>query len=501
MDKNNLREDISFALGRMTIAWIGEVFFVSFSFITVVVISRLMGAKVLGLFSLSVVIVRLSSILARFGYPVSILRFVSFYLGKKENHRIKGLLLFSTLLMITVGLIFNVILFFLSNYIALNIFHKSSLVIGLKILSFIIPITSLELIWLRGLQGIFKIKIQVLLEKILYPLIRLLFIIAFYGIGLRLEGVLFAHLIAHLVVAVNAFYFLHKSFPFMEKIETKSLEVKRWTLFGLPLFSNELLNQTWRNMDIILLGWFLMAEDVGIYTAAVRLAVLIPLPLFAVNTVFAPMISKIYGQKEMDRLSPLYKSITKWIFSLSFPLFLTFALFKIPLMKILGVEFTKGATALVIIAAGQLINASVGSVGYLLTMTGRPYMNFINTIILVIFNFTFNYLLIPRYGLVGAAIAHSLSLGLINLMRLLQVYILVKIQPYTTSYLKPLFAGLITFAIIRMIDGTLIKIETAVDMLPALLLFVGIYILILIALRLSPEDRMVLEILKEKFKR
>src|SRR5204862_773939 len=112
---------------------------------------------------------------------------------------------------------------------------------------------------------------------------------------------------------------------------------------------------------------------------------------------------------------------TRWSFSLSWPIFLCCALFHDVILGIFGEKYIAGGVVLVVLALGNLVDAGVGSVNYLLVMTGHPKIILTNTITTVVVNITLALLLVPRFGVVGAAIAAASTVILLNAVALIEV--------------------------------------------------------------------------------
>jgi O-antigen/teichoic acid export membrane protein len=79
-------------------------------------------------------------------------------------------------------------------------------------------------------------------------------------------------------------------------------------------------------------------------------------------------------------------------------------------LSLFGSEFAEGAPALVVLAGGYLFSALAGSVGYLLQMAGRQVAFQNITTLIMILNVLTNWLLVPRYGITGAAVSTSVGL-------------------------------------------------------------------------------------------
>ena len=123
-----------------------------------------------------------------------------------------------------------------------------------------------------------------------------------------------------------------------------------------------------------------------------------------------------------------------------------------------------------------------------------------NTIGISILNILLNGILIPRYGMNGAATATALSIVLINLIMLIQVYKYLNIHPYNRNYLKPIVAGTVTAAII--LCGKFLSIfENQMLLLVTGILFCSAcYVVIIKIAGFNEQDRLILNTIKLRIK-
>jgi O-antigen/teichoic acid export membrane protein len=156
---------------------------------------------------------------------------------------------------------------------------------------------------------------------------------------------------------------------------------------------------------------------------------------------FAPRIAAEDARGDRRTLDVMLKRVTYWNTSLAIPVFAVLLLLATPLMSIFGTEYARGATALAILAAGQLFNAATGPLGQVINMSGRPYLTLVNNAAVAGLNIVACVILIPRYGLTGAAIATTASITLVNLIKLVQVWVLFGINPFRWDTLRALGAG------------------------------------------------------------
>ena len=167
--------------------------------------------------------------------------------------------------------------------------------------------------------------------------------------------------------------------------------------------------------DTIILGIFRTEQEVGIYSVALRIAAITGGVLFAINSIAAPKFAEFHARGDLESLSKIAKQSTKLIFWTSTPVLMVLFLFPSLVLGIFGEDFKKGIYALIFLSFGQFVSAVSGSVGYILQMTGRQML--FQKIILsaTAFNILLNLILIPPYGINGAAIASMIGIVFWNL--------------------------------------------------------------------------------------
>jgi O-antigen/teichoic acid export membrane protein len=224
---------------------------------------------------------------------------------------------------------------------------------------------------------------------------------------------------------------------------------------------------------------------------------------------FAPTIAELYDKGEMQKLSTMVKIVTKWSIVFSLPIFGIATIFSYFLLSISGDSFSAAWPLLIMLSVGNMVNTGTGSTNYLLYMTGKQKFSFINSFTAIAVNVGVGVILTPRYGAMGTAISTGLGMAVLNLVALLQVRLLLKIQPYRWDVLKPFIAGAVSAALIGgllyLFARANVSIQLPVLHLPFQLLFIpvflAIYIGVIILLKISPEDEIVLDALRKKLKR
>jgi O-antigen/teichoic acid export membrane protein len=205
---------------------------------------------------------------------------------------------------------------------------------------------------------------------------------------------------------------------------------------SLPMLMTATMTFVIGQTGVIMLGMFRSESEVGYYAIAVKVATLTSFILSAVNSMAGPKFSELFQSDKMDDLFHVAKKSAKLIFWTTTPILLGFVILGKPILHItFGQEFTVAYPALVLLVLGQFVHSISGATGLFMNMTGNQ--NVFRNIVLIAAatNIGINMLLIPKYGIYGAAAAAMLSLMGWNIATL--CYIKVKFGK-TTGYLPML---------------------------------------------------------------
>ncbi|ANE46393.1 hypothetical protein SY83_08995 [Paenibacillus swuensis] len=210
--------------------------------------------------------------------------------------------------------------------------------------------------------------------------------------------------------------------------------------------SIQMLNQIAPFVVTLIMGLYLAAEFLGYFRASQQTAALIAFTLRSLEMVFAPMIATMYLTKDMDAISRLYKSITKWIFATGGWISIVAIIGAELIMSAFGEQFATAAYALQLLAVAQLINAASGSCEYLLMMTGSQKIVVYTTIGQVALVTALSLTLIPLWGLLGAVLAVALGIIFFKVTLIAIVYKKLGFTPFSRTYWGTLGAIAVSFA-------------------------------------------------------
>jgi len=406
------QENLTTILEGAKIDLAGRIFNAAIRYFYVFLLARFLGAELMGIFFLGIIIVEISGVFSRLGLETGVIKYVSIFLSQSDDQRTKGIIKSALLLSVMTSIIIAIVLFSCAEFIANDIFKKPGLNLILKILSVSLPFSSAMFILLSATQGFHTLKYKVYVEFLTNPALNIFLLILIFAIGFSLEGAALTFVFAFFFCSFLSFYFLKVLFPGITSSKLKTIfETKKLIKFSSPLILINLLSLLMMWTDILMLGYFKSGADVGIYNTVVKTAFFINFIIMSFTSIFAPRISELYFNKQKKELEALFKTVTRWIFGMSIPLFIIIVIFAKNILSLFGEQFISGSTSLVILAVAHLANASVGAVRYVLMMSENEKIVMYNTVIFSILNILLNMILIPKYGINGAALATAINLA------------------------------------------------------------------------------------------
>jgi O-antigen/teichoic acid export membrane protein len=402
------------------------------AFAVAVVLARMLGPEGYGVYAFALAILMLSAIPSQVGIPQLIVRETAKAQANKDWGLMRGLwrwgnsavFVFSILSLVAVGSI----LFFIDDTAGGRI---TTVAIGIVL----IPLIALANVRAACLRGLRMVVWGQLPEGIYRPALLLILMggwIVILGTdgGLTPEGAMGLHVVAALISFVLGGLMLWKARP----SGVKSRPIPRyqsvaWRKAIIPLAMITGLQLINNYADLIILGIFRSDGEVGIYRAVFQVALLVIFGLQAMNQVIQPHFAHLYEQGQMDRLQRLVTTSARAILALALPPVVIFIVFGTELLGLVfGDAFRAGGVTLAILAAGQLVNAGMGSVGMLLNMTGHERDTLKGVCVAAASNVVLNVVLIPPFGMAGAAIASALTLLFWNLILWFFVKLRLKIK-------------------------------------------------------------------------
>jgi O-antigen/teichoic acid export membrane protein len=164
------------------------------------------------------------------------------------------------------------------------------------------------------------------------------------------------------------------------------------------------------NADVLMVGLYLDPDQVAVYFATVKTLALVHFVYFAVKAGVAQRYAQFTHGGDTDRLAGFARETVSWTFWPSLAMAAVVLILGEPMLALFGEEFVDGYPLLFVLVVGVVARASVGPCESLLTMSGNQNVcAFVNATTLA-FNIGLNMLLLPLFGLWGAAFATALAM-------------------------------------------------------------------------------------------
>lgn len=469
-----------------------------FAFFTRIIIIRNLTPEEYGILSLIFAICSIAVALGSLGMNQGIPRFIAYHLAEKDKKKILGIIRAALEISIAGAVLFFLLVFFGADLIA-KLFNSDALALPLKIYSISIPFLILLQAFVSVFRGLNRADVKVIFQDILLNGLILLGlgIAAFFGLSLL--NIVYAHILAAIIpCSILAFYSYRRYSKFAEE-RPKSLMKKALILFSLPIIFRMFMGRIIAWFDVLMIGYYKGEALTGIYNAALPLAEYISIFLLSIAFLYLPLATQLFANKQFNELNRTYAVLTKWVFSATLPIFLILFLFPAVVLKFLfGSEYIAADTALMILSAGFILHTLPGPNGVTLLVLGKTHYLMWNSFAAAILNVILNLLLIPSYGMIGAAIATSAALVITNTLVSVQLYKIAKIHPFTKNYLKPVAVSIISICLVYFAATKLLTVTFW--MLPILFaVFLLIYCAALLATKsFDKEDVMMLLLIERK---
>ncbi|HMM13532.1 MAG TPA: oligosaccharide flippase family protein [Parvibaculum sp.] len=375
-----------------------------------VLLARWMGAFEYGIFAYVWVWVIILGIIAPMGFGTSTLRFVPDYRINAKWRRLAGILHDSWWIVLVLGLAFMVL-----GLAAIGILRNE--IEGYYVLPLVLAMMCVPGFALTDtLEGTARAFGWVSLAYLPAYIIRPLGIVAVGALihfmfgGLTGVAAVAGALAATLLTLAGQRFFLNRRIGAAIPRAKPIRHTRYWVAASLPLVLAEGLYLLLLNTDIVLLGYFVDPNEVGIYFAATRITNLVVFIYFAVAALAVPKFSELHAAGDRVGLQVFVHNIIQWIFwpTLAAAGFLLligeFAL------NLFGEGFDKGYPLLAVLMLGFVARASTGPVEYLLNMTGHQNLTAAVYGAAALLNIALNLVFVPRFGLMGAAAGTAASL-------------------------------------------------------------------------------------------
>lgn len=415
--------------------------------LTGVIFARWLKPEGFGIYSLVASVVSFGASVGAAGMDYTVARYVSFYLGSDARTLIRTLIGYGLRWSLTLSAAAAVVIFSLLRNGRGAGARVSELTPFAFIILLTIPALAVQSVVLQAILALQAVKLRVLLEKLVHPLLRLSLPFALlFLIRDRVMAAVAGLFVSSLALTALAAIGLRSHLRGLPTAQAALPGVKaEWRRYAVPyvLFSLQNFLSAGMGVDILLVSALASVSDSGVYAACFRFTLALTLARAGMDYAFGPQVGQLFGRSELAAIHDLYRTSSAIGLAWTLPLSVILVSFSHPLMATLfGAPYARGGRALAVLAVGFAIDGSAGCYNTLLAMIGRPWLVFMNGFVGGVSAVGLCLLLIPRYGMVGAAAAVTIARSAATALGTFEIWQLHGFHPFSRSSLKLLAAGL-----------------------------------------------------------
>lgn len=369
-----------------------------------VILGKFLGAAPFGLYSMTLTIYAIVALVGGIGIPTAIVKYVAE--SKQDKDKLNIFVSCGIINSLVFGVITGLVLFAISGMFA-SIFNMPELTDLIKIIAFSLPFLAVNNALLGVLNGLREMKLYSF-RTIVRSILLLGFTTLLVGIGFGVKGAVFSLLLSEIGTLFLLILYSKDFFKFIIKDYFEN--TKEMLKFGSQLFIASAVWMVNTNVDKLLVGYFLLAKDVGIYTIALAISSGLLMIPGAISTVTFPAISEYNFKGQHDAIEMLINRSMKYSLVILSILGICIIFFSEDIILLgLRPEFLPAVTPMTILVLAIIFFGSVASVGAAFSALGRPDIQVKQNAPLVIVNVIIDIILIPVLGIIGAAIGTATS--------------------------------------------------------------------------------------------
>jgi len=423
------------AIGRGGTAMLfGQLANYGLRYIATVIVGRGLGRAMLGAFGLVMQLERFTQVLADAGLPQANQKFVADCLARDDRAGARATARLTGALSFVFTFALFAILWALSPAIADRFYHRPDLVLPLRIAALALPLASITGTLLSVQQAARNVLPLVLIARVGVPLLFLAGVAAAVYAQGSLIALVWSYVLAAAVGLLAALLVFARWLSAAGDGGERTVRLRQVLRFSITMCVAAIAGSVISMADLLVLKKFVSDEQLGVYYAAARTAFFVSFPLFAMNALYAPVISDLFALKDTAGLRHTYLTTTRWSTGAAFGLFGPMVIAPSLIMGIFGRGFHGGGVVLILLGAGQLVNSATGGVAWMLAMTGGQALLAWTNWVCAAISVGALVFACRWWGAVGAAACVGSVVAIANIARLIWVWRRLGFHPFDARY-------------------------------------------------------------------
>lgn len=388
---------------------------VGVEFLCLLALARVFRAEAYGAYALVMSSIAIAAVPATVGFDRLLVRELAAYHASNDWARLKGLMRRGVQVAWIASLIVAAVLL-AGTWIYAGP-DSADAVRALQLSAVLVPILALARIRQATLQGFGHLVAGQLPEAIVQPAI-LIVLAGVTAVSLRLprtaEFALTLQIVAAACALLLGAVLQRRYLPPPPSEVAPVYATRQWLAAGMTFMWLVGMSAVLTNADTILVGTLMSPADAGVYRVASQLAMFVGLPLTAVSVAMAPGIAAMHSTRRHAELRSQSRAAARLIVLGAGGIAFVIAFIGREVLQAFGPQFAKGFASALVLSVAYLFHSAMATSGYQLLMSGHERLVAIIFSIGALTNVTALFVLVPLYGLVGAATASGISLCLVS---------------------------------------------------------------------------------------
>jgi O-antigen/teichoic acid export membrane protein len=453
--------------------------------------TRLYGPESMGVYYLAYTVTEIAISLTASGFGTGLMMLASRYAGdggrEEELYRV-----LANGVVVTLGLsgVLVALAYVGGPPLIVSRFTQPGILGAVQTLSWSIPFYVIPFMVSSATKAHLTMKWDAILLGFLRPALLTVSATALYFVDSSLRGLLLGHVIGHVLLTCVALVVFGRLFSYRTLFAhlLRFRLVRELFVFGVPQNLNMTFNTLITNLDVVMLGFFGFApEKIGFYGMSAQIVRTIRQVKLAFSNSYAPVIARLHERGDREAMNLSYAMVIRWTTTIGLPVALVVAIMKADLLRVFHSTFTGDSTFMLLLIIPPLLSCSCGIAGNIVVMTGHSMWNLLNSFLVAGLNALLNFLLIPRFGFMGAAVATVIAAAIVSILQLIEADVLVGARLSPSRIYKPFLAisvPLVAVAAANLLDLNALLAGRIGLSVVAVVLFGAT----LAALRIDPDD-------------
>lgn len=459
---------------------------------SLILITRLFGPEVMGLYYLATRIIEAAFNLTASGFNDGVLMYASRYVDYEERRkRLYQMLASAFVFTMAISALLVLAAFTVGPPLLERYNDWSELPELVMRLSLAIPFMAVPVLVVAATKALQIMRWDALIFGALQPILLVLLAIGAHVLDLGVNGLAWAYVLTYATMTVLATWVFTRYFE-IGRLVKHIFHLRPFTpliSFAVPQNLNMAFGRLVTDLDVLMLGYFGFSKElVAFYGIGAQIVRNVRQVKLAFSGSFSPVVARYHEAGQIDELNRSFTMVTRWTTTLIFPLAALVMLLRGDLLILFHSTFTYDSTFVILLIVPPMLSCLFGLSGNIVVMTGHPRWNLFNSLVAGGLNFTLNYLLIPLFGLMGAATATVLTSLTGTMLQLLEVWFLLRVRLLVSDLWKP-YAAALPIALGVWAALTMGSDQSISLRIGACLLSVGVFVALMVLLGIPGKDK------------